>query len=249
MIELLKALNYTAPHIKPGVYDNMVIVDRGGVYYLYVDGLQWMSYNTRTHEDAYSVYGHYLLAQGHVVVTGLCVVARVNSLLTKPEVTKLTILEKNQAVIDYHKKIGSPFLSDPRVEIVNVAAQQYDGQCDVLLLDHYETETMEQMIADAKICHDAIAHKTFWFWPFERIIMHSRKWMTDNDPSGKLYTKHEAFLMLKGFHGLHNMPDFDEDTINLLCMMHHSTIFSRSELFLTGNAPDRKINHNIYLSV
>jgi hypothetical protein len=249
MIKLLEPLGYRPPVIRPGTYGNMSIVDRDGVYYLYVDGLQWMSYNTRTHEDAYSVYGHYLLAAGHVVVTGLGFGARENWLLSKPEVTKLTILEKNTAVIDYHRLIESPFLYDPRVEIINVAAQEYRGTCDVLLLDHYETEPMVQMVADAKLCHDAIPHAMFWFWPFERIIMHSRKWMTDNDRSGRLYTKYEAFRMLKHHHQFYNMPDFDEDTINLLCMMHHSTIFSRSEPFLNGNCPDRKLNHNVYVSI
>lgn len=249
MIHLLKQLGYKPPTIVPGKYGNVEIVDRGGVYYLYVDGLQWMSYNNRTHEDAYNVYGHYLLAEGHVIVTGLGFGARESWLLSKPEVTKLTILEKNPDVVRYHVQHNSPFLKDPRVTVLPLPAQEYKGSCDVLLLDHYETEPMEVMISDAKLVHDNIDSRLFWFWPFERIIMHSRKWMTDNDKSGKLYTKHEAFLMLKGFHQFTRMPNFDEDTINLLCMMHHSTIFSRSELFLQSNCPDRITNHNIYVSV
>jgi hypothetical protein len=249
MIELLKHMNYQPPVIKPGVYGNMEIVDNNGVYYLYVDSLQWMSYNTRTHEDAYSVYGHYMLADGHVVVTGLGFGARENWLLTKPNVTKLTIIEKNPAVIQYHVKINSPFLKDPRTEIIYCAAQDYRGECDVLLLDHYETETIFAMADDAKLIHDAVKCKVFWYWPFERIIMHSRKWFTDNSTDGRLVTKYEAFKKLKEHHGYFKMPDFDEDTINLLCMMHHSTIFSRSELFLNGNCADRNTFHNIYTSI
>jgi hypothetical protein len=249
MIELLKHMNYQPPLIKPGVYGNMEIVDQNGVYYLYVDGLQWMSYNTKTHEDAYSVYGHYLLAEGHVVVSGMGFGARENWLLTKPEVTKLTIIELNKSVIEYHRIVNSPFLHDPRTEIINIPAQHYNSKCDVLLLDHYETESMEWMIGDAKMIHDAVDCKTFWFWPFERIIMHSRKWMIDRDPTGVLYTKHDAFCMLKKHHQLIKMPNFDPETIDLLCMMHHSTIFSRSELFLKRNCSDRGYSHNIYVSV
>lgn len=249
MIELLKHMKYQPPVIQPGVYGNMKIVDDAGVYYLYVDNLQWMSYNTKTHEDAYSVYSHYLLADGHVVVTGMGFGARENWLLTKPNVTKLTIVEKNTHVIEYHRRMKTAFLNDPRVEIIQCAAQDYRDRCDVLLLDHYETETIFDMAADAKRIHDSVQCRVFWFWPFERIIMHSRKWFTDHNPGQKLITKYQSYNMLKEHHGYTKMPNLDEETINLFCMMHHSTIFSRSEIFLNSNCKDRNIFHNMYSSI
>lgn len=250
MIKLLESFNYQPPLIVTGSYPGSVeITDYDGILFLHVDGKRWMAYNTDTHENAYDVYSHYLLAHGHVIVSGLGFGARENWILTKPEVTKLTIIEKTSALIDYHASINSPVIKDPRVEIINCDIHDFQGSCDVLLLDHYETQTLEEMVSDAKVIHDQIEHKTFWFWPFERIIMHSRLWMTECDPTGKLYTKYEAFLMLKQHHKFHNMPDFDSGTINLLCMMHHSTVFSRSELFLTSNHFDRKIHRNIFKSV
>jgi hypothetical protein len=208
-----------------------------------------MAYNTKTHEDAYSVYSHFFLSKGHVVVTGLGFGAREQWILSKPEVNKLTIIELNKSVIDYHYHIQSPLTQDPRVEILNIAAQDYKGQCDVMLADHYETETMEFMLDDAKKIHDTVNCKEFWFWPFEKIIMHSRKYYSDVIPPHKLLTKHESFNLLKQHYNFHKMPDFSTDQIDLFCMMHHSTVFSRSEMFLLKNCKDRNLFHWMYTSI
>jgi len=249
MIDLLKYLNYNPPKIYPCEFENIKIVNDNGVYYLYIDGLQWMAYNTKTHEDAYSVFSHYDIAEGHVVVTGLGFGARENWLLTKNNISKLTVIEKNKSVINYHYKIQSDFLKNNKFEIVNCDALEYNYGCDVLLLDHYETESIFDILKNAKTIHDNVDCNKFWFWPFERIIMHSRKWHTDNDIPQKLYTKYEAFKLLKKNHNFYKMPDLDEGKINLYCMMHHSTVFSRSEQFLEKNCKDKKLFHNIYISV
>lgn len=249
MIELLKRLNYTPPKIKNGIFGNVEIKETDGVFYLYVDGLQWMAYNYKTHEDAFSVYPHYELAYGNVVVTGLGFGARESWILTKPEVKKLTIIEKNKSVIDYNIKVNPDLVYDSRVEIINADAREVKYECDVLLLDHYETESIFEILDNAKVVHDNIKSKYFWFWPFERIIMHSRKWHTDNEPGQKLFSKYEAFRILKKHHKFTSMPDLSEEQINLYCMMHHSTIFSRSEQFLENNCKDRNYFHNIYVSV
>ena len=249
MIGLLNRLNYHPPKLREFTLGDTQIINKNGVYYLYVDGCQWMAYNTNTHEDAYSLYSHYDLAYGDVIVSGLGFGVRESWVLSKPEVKKLTILEKNSHVIDYHLHSNSEFLNDSRVKIINCDASEYQGSCDVLLLDHYETQSIFDILIDAKKIHDNIESRYFWFWPFERIIMHSRKWHTDNEVPQKLYTKYEAFNMLKKHHGFDNMPNLSEDQINLYCMMHHSTVFSRSEEFLNSNCKDRKLFHNIYVSV
>lgn len=247
MINLLSHLKYTPPIIQACKFNNVDVILHDGVYYLHVDGLQWMAYNFKTHEDAYNVYAHWENAAGHVVVTGMGFGARESWILTKPEVTKLTIIEFSSTIIDYHRHKKSAFLNDPRVEVVNCDAREYKGTCDVLLLDHYETQSMQEVLNDAKHVHDNVQCKKFWFWPFERYIMDYRKQLIDRH--GTMVTKYDAFQYLKHKFDFFQMPDFTPEQINLYCMMHHSSIFSRSELFLHQNCPDTQAFHNIYISV
>ena len=60
-----------------------------------------------THGQAKQFYSHYNLAYGHVVCTGLGFGTREKWLSTKPEVTKITVIEANKQIIDYHRDIGT----------------------------------------------------------------------------------------------------------------------------------------------
>jgi hypothetical protein len=247
MISLLRHLNYTPPTIKSGNFGSFDIREnQPGYFYLYINNEQWMAYNTNSHLEAYEVYSHYTLAKGHVIVTGIGFGVRETWLLTKPEVTKLTIIERSKELIDYHKSINSAFLNDPRVEVVNCDASEYKGSCDVLLLDHYELAEYESILSNVKHVHDNIECKTMWFWPFERIIMHSRRWHTFNDKPYNLITKYEAYQLLKKNWGLDKLHEFSEDDINLMCMMFHSKLFSQSEALLNNQFSNRDSYYELY---
>lgn len=247
MISLLEHFNYTPPVLKSGKFGSFEIKENApGYFYLYINGEQWMAYNTNTHLEVYEVYSHYILAKGHVIVTGMGFGARENWLLTKPEVTKLTIIERSTDLIEYHNRMNSPFLNDPRVEVVNCDASEYKGSCDVLLLDHYELAPYELILENVKLIHDNINCKTMWFWPLERIIMHSRRWHTFNDKPYNLITKHQAYQLLKKNWGLTKLHKFSEQEINMMCMMFHSKMFSHSEYLLNNIFYDRDIHHEIY---
>jgi hypothetical protein len=247
MLDLLTAFNYNPPNIIAGKWDTVEITLNGnGYYYLMIDGKQWMAYDVNTHLEAYEVYSHYQLAEGNVVVTGLGFGARENWILSKKEVTKLTIIEKSKELINLHYTLNSEFLNDERVEIINVDALDYKGECDVLLLDHYELDDYEYILADVKKIQDKINCKKMWFWPFERIIMHSRRWHSFNDSPHNLITKHQAFNLLKENWKLDKLPDYGEQQINLFCMMFHSKLFSNSEWILNEIFSDRKIYEEIY---
>lgn len=250
MLELLKKYDYVPPNIIPGSYGKMEVSTNGSNYfYLTVDGNQWMAYNASSHEEAFDVFSHYYFAKGHVVVTGLGFGAREGWLLTKPEVTKLTIVEKNECVIDYHKMNKSAFLEDERVEIILCDASEYEGKCDVLLADHYEFDDYNHIIQDMQKLQNNIQCELFWFWPLERIVMHCRKWHSDNDPPHNLISKHDAYKLLKANHNFHKLPDISEETLNLFCMMHNSKLFSKSEWFLEGTFPDRNVFHEVYRAI
>jgi hypothetical protein len=247
MISLLQHLNYTPPSLESGNFGSFEIREnQPGYYYLYINDEQWMAYNTNTHLEAYEVYSHYILAEGHVVVTGMGFGVRENWLLTKPGVTKLTIIERSKDLIEYHKKMNSAFLNDPRVEVINCDATEYKGSCDVLLLDHYELSDYESILANVKIVHDNIECKTMWFWPFERIIMHSRRWHSFNDAPYQLITKYEAYKLLKKNWKLDKLHEFSEGDINLMCMMFHSKMFSQSEWLLNDQFKNREMYYELY---
>ena len=233
MLSLLEQLNYIPPTLNCGKFGSIEIKEKApGYYYLYVNDEQWMAYNTKTHLEAYELYSHYILAEGHVIVTGMGLGARENWILSKPNVTKLTIIEISKDLIDYHKYIGSSFLKDPRVEVINGDASEYKGSCDVLLLDHYEMSNDETILANVKLVQDNIDCKTMWFWPLERIIMNSRRWPAFNNRPDKPISKYAAYTLLKSSWELEKLHNFSEDEINLMCMMFYSRMFSQSESLL-----------------
>jgi hypothetical protein len=251
MIKLLQKYNYYPPDIKEYNSDRIEIkLINNKNYYLLIDNKQMMSYDIQTHDGAYQVFSHYDMAYGHVVVSGMGFGSRENWILTNPNVTKLSIIENCEELIEFHKNIQSPFINDPRVEIIKMNASDYNGKCDVLLLDHYEFEEYEDILMDVKKIHDQSDCKVLWFWPFERIIMHSRKWHTINDKKNvdkigigdinKMITKYHAFLLIKEGWGLDKIPSLDEQTINMYCMMFNSYLFSNSEFLFNTYLSDEK---------
>jgi len=168
----LAELGYIPPIIKSynkyGVlvrlFDDMVYRD---AWVLYVDGIQWMTFGA-DHDQAFAVYSHYYLAHGHVICTGLGFGIREQWIASKPEVTKVTVLEKFKEVIDYHKDIGTKW-SD-KIEIINCDANDYKGSCDFLSIDHYECENRLDIISNIKkICNNITCEST-WFWILEEWI-------------------------------------------------------------------------------
>jgi len=225
MTSLLKDFNYTSPIIVPGKYDNAEIeaADNIGYHYLKIDGQQFMAYNINSHFEAYQVFSHYYFARGHVIVTGMGFGARENWILTKPEVTKLTIIEKNESVLNYHKIIESPFLKDPRVEIVITDASKYKSKCDVLLLDHYEMESYENILENVGKIKFNIECDLLWFWPLETIIMRYKN-SADYTCIGRSVninlTNYQSYKWIKKTFCLNKLPDLDKELIGLFCIMH-----------------------------
>jgi hypothetical protein len=249
MLSLLKYFNYTPPKIIPGQYGNITVEKGYNCYFLKENGNQWMVYNVDSHEEVYDVFSHYFFSRGHVTVTGLGFGARENWILTKPEVTKLTIIERNENILKYHEQIKSPFLKDPRVEIIISDASEYKINCDVLLLDHYETEPYDYILNDVRKIQFNSNCNVLWFWPLERIIMHCRKWHSDNDPPYNLISKHKAYNLIKKNHNLYKLPNISEDDINLFCMLYNSKLFSQSNKYLETVFSDRKVFHDIYINI
>ena len=208
MIPFLEKLNYVPPVIKP--YDkNEVVVykDKDSRWHLIVDGVQMMLY-TVGHEQALHFYSHYKLALGNVICTGLGFGVREQWLATKPEVMKITVLEKNKSVIDYHKDIGTQW-SD-KIEIINCNANEYKGNCDFLSIDHYERHDTTNIIDSIKNTEKNISCCFMWFWLLERWL---DKGCIENNNKDYAYYQpwedndlYQSYNNLKTFLGLKSLP-------------------------------------------
>lgn len=234
MLELLSKYGYKPPVLKEMKHKNVEVVDIGGHkerLQLRVNGEGWMTYNIHTHEEVFEVFSHYYLAKGDVVVTGMGFGARENWIVDKPGVDSLTVVEWSQDLIDYHKHIKSPFME--KATVLKQDARKLTVKCDVLILDHYEYENSNDILAEVKTIHDNCEFDIIWFWPFERIIMEARKWYSDHH--NRLVTKLDAYYAIRQMYGLTKFPDLDAQTLNLFCFMFNSKITSNSEWHLRNN--------------
>ena len=176
---------------------------------LYVNGAQWLRQYLPTATSAGGIFSHYWLARGHTLTTGLGLGIRENWLLDKKEVTKLTILEKSLELIEYHRE-HNPDLFE-KAEVIHADANEYVGQCDVLLLDHYEKEPIEQIAKMSSKVIKNINCEVCWFWPLEELI---ESYLEQKDRSGAS-TLLEAYEIIKEDYDLPKLPEINEDTLNL----------------------------------
>lgn len=174
------------------------------LYVLYVDGVQWMTYNYYTHEQAFEFLSQYTIAKGHCICTGLGFGVRESWLLNNKNVSKITVIEKNKCVIDYHKKTNPEMMS--KIEVINSDCIDYDGECDTLLLDHYENETFQQILENVKLISNNIKCDNMLFWSLERLLLQR-----------KYYNPHSSYLRLyneiKQMYSLDSMPNLDDESI------------------------------------
>lgn len=174
------------------------------VYTLFYDGEQCMSFSEKYFGEVFQVYAHYELAQGHCITTGLGFALRETWLLSNPKVTKLTVLEKNKDLIEYHHEYN-PDLID-QIELIHCDASEYKGKCDTLLLDHYENEPFDYIVHDVEKCAVNIQHDTLWFWPLEEVI----------SLKGNPYLNYQRMK-----RNLPTLADVSESKLDLYCKLYY----------------------------
>lgn len=135
---------------------------------LSTNGLEWMSYNFVTDEEALEVYSHYFLAEGNCVCTGLGLGVRETWLLRNPKVKSITVIEKNENVIEFHRRFNKEMVD--QITIIHDDATNYKGFCDTLLLDHY-VYPLQDVIENVKKVVKNISFRKMWFWPLEDYIV------------------------------------------------------------------------------
>jgi hypothetical protein len=209
MLKLLEAFNYSVPKIKPYKSGKLEVIfsDRYQDFVLFVDGKQQMTYNIHNHHQAYELYSQYDIAEGHCLCSGLGFLVRENWLLTKKEVTKITVIEKSKDVIKYQKLINPEIMA--KLEVIEEDINTYKGKCDTFLIDHFEPSI--DIPSYLKMCRsilDNITCSKMWIYKLEGIIASFRS------PS-----KLNIYNTLRDKYKLNPLPDLNEETLNLYYLM------------------------------
>ena len=237
----LKELGYTPPIIKS--YDkngiNVCLTEAYGnwnhklneFWKLTVDGVQYMTLD-KGHEQVFEFYSHYKLAKGHVICTGLGFGIREQWIATKPEVTKVTVLEKFEGVIDYHKDIGTKW-SD-KIEIIHCDANDYKGSCDFLSIDHIEFDDASTFIRGIKKICNNITHECAWFWLLETWIQAGNiygntKVLTEIGYEGKLFDLEPNYSKIKTYFEYVNLPNLNKEQLFKIINMYHRNFAQEDE--------------------
>lgn len=207
------------------------ILENFGIKCLLINGRQWMLYDTNTYRQVAQLFSHYYIASGDVITTGLGFGLRENWLLNNPKVKSITVIEKNQALIDYHKKINPKLLK--KIKIICADATEYKGECDTLLIDHYENDNIEYMINDVKnICKNNIKCNKMWFWHLETQLLADLYDISENNlvidfRNGKFkYDMNKfdniitVYNTLKTAGGLKWLPELSKDELKLFITMY-----------------------------
>jgi hypothetical protein len=191
-------------------------IDEMGNAILLKNNEQWMTWNPHTQEQLSELYSHYFLAEGHCICTGMGFLLRENWILQKKEVTKLTVIEINNDLIDYHKKFNK-HITD-KIEIINCDVYNYKGKCDTLLIDNFEgvnINNSDKFLTSVQIINNSISSKIMWFWPLEIILA----------AHYTLYigmTLKEIYEKIKKYFQLNNLPDLSEEQLFYFCAMYNN---------------------------
>ena len=156
-------------NIEETVLGPVEVVLEDDTYYLYNNGIQWMSLSPNKHQIE-QLYPHYELAYGDVLVTGLGFGALALWLCEKSDVKSVTVIEYSPEVIEIFKKFNAV---PDKLTIINADATTFttDKKYDGIFLDHYETQHWDWRLRDMKDFCARVKHDVFWAWSLEEAYM------------------------------------------------------------------------------
>lgn len=145
-------------------------------------------------------------SHGHVLIGGLGMGYIVNQIKDKPSVKSVTVVEREQAVIDYYLEV---FGKHPRVKIIKADIFKFKRKrvYDYAYVDIWPSMDLEQAASDMKRIFDNgdgnLSAKSASFWGIE-------KWILGN------YHEHDNLLGLQFELGFRFTAEMMKDTARLL---------------------------------
>jgi len=162
------------------------IIDHGNYFELYNNGHSWMVHNKEEDCSIKEMYSSYDLAHGDVLISGLGFGILALWLCNKPEVNSVTVIEISKDVIKIFKDYN---LIPDKLTIINddIITYNTDKKYDSLLLDHYNSQSLDWRIKDMNRICSRIKHKHFWSWSLENIYLSKMYPNTKADQNSSRY--------------------------------------------------------------
>jgi hypothetical protein len=155
------------PHLKPYKKGNLEILAYDDGVVLLIDGFQWMSYEPTKEVTFNQLKAEIELGYGHCVTTGLGLGLKEISLAKKESVTKITIFEYSQEVVDWFKQATAEANIDiSKMEfIVGDANKVSNIKCDCLFPNHFVQESADKNVIETANFVKNHEFKVLWFFP------------------------------------------------------------------------------------
>lgn len=159
-------INFINPNIFESKYNSASITLEKHTYTLRIDNEVMMQHNPRNNISFSQLMGSVWLAKGKTICTGLGMLLRESMLLSNPLVTEIIVLENSKDLIDLQNIMNPKIMS--QINVVHCDANNYQGECETLLVDHYEDLSQLKISVDSVVYN--ISHKILWFWTLESSV-------------------------------------------------------------------------------
>ncbi len=148
----------------------------GEVYILTLNGKPWMS---NCWDELESQAPQVAMAAGHVVIMGAGMGVALYNLLLKPEVTRVTLVERDPAVVEMLRLVAGleswPGLDKFNLVVGDALEYQPDGPVDYLYVDIWATMDDPQVLSDMQRIQSRVQARRVCWWGQE---VHFLYWLS-----------------------------------------------------------------------
>jgi hypothetical protein len=174
---------------------------QGDTYNLSYDNRLWMGYNINNFWQSEEFSIELDLAFGVCITTGLGLGIIQTLLCSNDKVSKIIVFEKNKDIIDiFYELVEKNKFDISKIEIINENADEIKNQsCDCLLLDHFEGESENEILARVSKIENNNTCSLLWYWP---AVFHYLNYVEKN----RFIISQDSYIKWKFYTKLVNLP-------------------------------------------
>jgi GNAT superfamily N-acetyltransferase len=195
---------------------------------LFYDNVTWMS---TARDEIDSQAPHVATAYGHVVVMGAGLGVVLYNLLSMPQVTRLTLVERDPQVIELLRQSTSfdewPGAEKLHIEIIDALEYQPAEPVDHLYVDIWATAGKAQVITEIQIIQSHVQAQQLGWWGQE---LHFLDWLNGSEAGLSAYQAWAAEI------GLPLIEQHNPDYIEAVKQVTKSYVYRTHRAHKTGKA-------------